>query len=91
MQMRAVAEKAIRLDPTLERSAPGAGDGLRARRAMDAFGKKLPLGRIEEGVHEMKIAEKADPLSPWVQSSLAGALLPAGRYEAAAAFKRSWT
>ncbi|MCU1236451.1 MAG: repeat-containing protein [Candidatus Solibacter sp.] len=44
----------------------------------------LPLGRIDEGVHEMQIAEKADPLSPWVQSSLAWALLSAGRYQEAA-------
>jgi Flp pilus assembly protein TadD len=28
----------------------------------------LPLGRIEEGVQEMQIAEKTDPLSPWVQN-----------------------
>ncbi|MBK5292079.1 MAG: tetratricopeptide repeat protein [Acidobacteriia bacterium] len=44
----------------------------------------LPLGRIEEGVHEMQIAEKTDPLSPWIRSSLAWALLSAGRYEEAA-------
>jgi tetratricopeptide (TPR) repeat protein len=44
----------------------------------------LPLGRIEEGIHEMQIAEKSDPLSPSVQSDLAWALLSAGRYEEAA-------
>jgi TolB-like protein/Tfp pilus assembly protein PilF len=44
----------------------------------------LPLGRLEEGVHEMQTAEKADPLSPAVQSSLGWALLSAGRYEEAA-------
>jgi TolB-like protein len=44
----------------------------------------LPLCRIEEGVHQMQIAEKADPLSPWVQSTLGSALLSAGRYEEAA-------
>jgi TolB-like protein len=44
----------------------------------------LPLGRIEEAVHAMKVAEKTDPLSPWVQSSLAWALLSAGRYDEAA-------
>jgi TolB-like protein/Flp pilus assembly protein TadD len=44
----------------------------------------LPLGRIKEGVHEMQLAEKTDPLSPWVQSSLAWALLSAGRYEESA-------
>jgi TolB-like protein len=48
------------------------------------LGVLLPLGRIEEGVHEMQIAAKADPLSPWVQSSLAWALLSTGRYEEAA-------
>jgi tetratricopeptide (TPR) repeat protein len=50
------------------------------------LGLLLPLGRIEEGVHEMQIAEKTDPLSPWVQSSLAWALLSAGRYEEAASY-----
>ena len=44
----------------------------------------LPLGRIEEGVKEMQIAEKSDPLSPFIQSSLAWPLLSAGRYEEAA-------
>ena len=44
----------------------------------------LPLGRIEEGVHETQLAEKTDPLSPHVQSQLAFALLSAGRYEEAA-------
>ncbi len=44
----------------------------------------LPLGRIEEGVREMQIAEKNDPLSRSVQSSLAGALLSGGRYDEAA-------
>jgi TolB-like protein/Flp pilus assembly protein TadD len=44
----------------------------------------LPLGRIDEGIHQMQIAEKTDPLSPWVQSSLGWALLSAGRYEEAA-------
>jgi tetratricopeptide (TPR) repeat protein len=44
----------------------------------------LPLGRIEEAIHEMQIAEKTDPLSPWVQSGLASALLSTGRYEEAA-------
>jgi TolB-like protein/Flp pilus assembly protein TadD len=44
----------------------------------------LPLGRIEEGVHEMRTAEKTDPLSPSVQNTLSWALLSAGRYEEAA-------
>jgi adenylate cyclase len=44
----------------------------------------LPLGRIEEGVHQMRIAEKTDPLSPTVQNILSSVLLSAGRYEEAA-------
>ncbi len=44
----------------------------------------LPLGRIEEAVQQERIAEKADPLSREVQSSLAYVLLSAGRYDEAA-------
>ena len=44
----------------------------------------LPLGRIEEAIHQMQIAEKTDPLSPTLQSDLAWALMSAGRYEEAA-------
>ena len=44
----------------------------------------LPLGRIEEGIHEMRIAEKADPLSPSVQSGLGTLLLSGGRFQEAA-------
>ncbi len=44
----------------------------------------LPLGRIEEGVQQMRIAAKADPLSRRVQSALGIALLFAGRYDEAA-------
>src|SRR6185436_4102392 len=44
----------------------------------------LPLGRIEEGVRQMRIAEKTDPLSPTVQNILGSALLSTGRYEEAA-------
>src|SRR5215510_13415337 len=44
----------------------------------------LPLGRIEEGVHEMRIAEKTDPLSPAVQRYLGWILTSAGRYDEAA-------
>lgn len=66
------------------------------RRAIDLDGSRsesrdhfalyllLPLGRIEEAVQQERIAEKADPLSPKVQSSLAYVLLSAGRYEEAA-------
>ena len=31
----------------------------------------LPLGRIDEAVHQMRLAEKADPLSPSIQQRLA--------------------
>jgi serine/threonine-protein kinase len=44
----------------------------------------LPLGRIGEAVHEMTIAEQADPLSPWIQYTLAWVLLSNGSYEEAA-------
>jgi tetratricopeptide (TPR) repeat protein len=44
----------------------------------------LPLGRIEEGVHQMRLAEKTDPLSSTVQQFLSGALLSTGRFEEAA-------
>jgi TolB-like protein/Flp pilus assembly protein TadD len=44
-----------------------------------------PLGRIDEAVREMHIAEKADPLSPLIQERLGLTLVAAGRYEEAAA------
>jgi len=44
----------------------------------------LPLGRIEEAVQQLRIAEKTDPLSPQVHAALGSALLSAGRYEEAA-------
>ena len=44
----------------------------------------LPLGRIEEAVQQMRIAEKSDPLSPLVQSRFAHALLSAGHDNEAA-------
>jgi TolB-like protein/Flp pilus assembly protein TadD len=44
-----------------------------------------PLGRIDEAVHEMRLAEKADPLSPAIQDHLAHTLISAGKYDAAAA------
>jgi len=44
----------------------------------------LPLGRTEEAVQEMRIAQKTDPLSPSVQSDLGFVLLAAGRFEEAA-------
>jgi TolB-like protein/Flp pilus assembly protein TadD len=44
----------------------------------------LPLGRLEEGLHELRVAEKADPLSSEVHLHLAVTLLAAGRYDEAA-------
>jgi serine/threonine-protein kinase len=49
-----------------------------------AFALLFPLGRIEEGIHEMRIAEKADPLSPSAQSGLGTLLLSGGRFQEAA-------
>jgi Flp pilus assembly protein TadD len=49
--------------------------------AMDLL---LPLGRVEEAVGQMWIAEKADPLSREVQSALGYVLLSAGRFDEAA-------
>ena len=44
----------------------------------------LPLGRIDEGVRQMRIAEKRDPVSPYVQAILAWVLISSGRYDEAA-------
>jgi TolB-like protein/Flp pilus assembly protein TadD len=44
----------------------------------------LPLGRIEEALHELRVAEKTDSLSPLVQFELAYVLISAGRYDEAA-------
>ena len=45
----------------------------------------LPLGRIEEAVRELRLAEKADPLSPIARTSLQRALASAGRFDEAEA------
>ena len=44
----------------------------------------LPLGRIDEALRELRKAERADPLSPFIQQRLADMLIIAGRYEEAA-------
>jgi serine/threonine-protein kinase len=44
----------------------------------------LPLGRIEEALNQLRVAEKTDPLSPEVHSQLAWVLISAGRYDEAA-------
>jgi tetratricopeptide (TPR) repeat protein len=46
----------------------------------------LPLGRIEEALHQLHVAEKADPLSTPVHAQLAYLLLSAGRYDEAAGY-----
>jgi TolB-like protein len=43
----------------------------------------LPLGRIEEAMEQVQAAEKADPLSPRVQSLFAHVLIGAGRFDEA--------
>ena len=45
----------------------------------------LPLGRIDEAVGQLRLAAKADPLSPFIQQRLAAMLMIAGRYDEAAA------
>jgi Flp pilus assembly protein TadD len=45
----------------------------------------LPLGRIDEAVHQMRLAVKADPLSALIQQGFAFALVSAGKFEEAAA------
>ena len=44
----------------------------------------LPLGRIDQAIQQLRIAEKNDPLSPFVQFWLGDALADAGRNEEAA-------
>ena len=106
-QMRAAAEKAIRLDPLLAEAHDALGmvyarDGQWAQsehsfrraieldpsnsRTYDDFSTwlLLPLGRIDEAVRQMRLAEKADPLSPNIQQRLGIILISAGRYDEAA-------
>jgi Flp pilus assembly protein TadD len=43
----------------------------------------LPLGRIEDAIRELRLAEALDPLSPQTHNLLALALTSAGRYDEA--------
>ena len=43
----------------------------------------LPLGRIDEAIHELRIAEEIDPLSPHTHVALSWALRAAGRFDEA--------
>jgi TolB-like protein/Flp pilus assembly protein TadD len=49
-----------------------------------AFFLLWPLGRIEEALQQMRVAEKVDPLSHEIERDLAYALIPVGRYNEAA-------
>ncbi len=44
------------------------------------------LGRVEEALHQLRIAEKNDPLSPQLQFNLGWLLIAAGRYDEAAGY-----
>jgi len=46
----------------------------------------FPLGRIEEAIHQLRVAEKADQLSPDVHFAMGMVLLSAGRYDGAAGY-----
>jgi len=43
----------------------------------------FPLGRVEEAITQLRIAEKTDPLAPRIQDYLAYALIAARRYDEA--------
>jgi TolB-like protein len=43
----------------------------------------MPLGRIDEAIQQLRIAERSDPLSHQVQEAFGDVLLSAGRYEEA--------
>jgi TolB-like protein len=44
------------------------------------------LGRVEEALHQLRIAEKNDPISPQLQFNLGWLLISAGRYDEAAKY-----
>ncbi|MEO7653725.1 MAG: tetratricopeptide repeat protein, partial [Bryobacteraceae bacterium] len=48
----------------------------------------LPLGRFEEALHQLRIAEEIDLLSPRVHFELGRLLISAGRYEEGASYCR---
>ena len=67
--------RAIELDPGS--SASHTGFALNLLRS---------LGRVEEALHQLRIAEKNDPLSPQLQFALGWLLISAGRYDEAARY-----
>jgi tetratricopeptide (TPR) repeat protein len=44
------------------------------------------LGRVEDALHQLRLAEKNDPLSPLIQFNLGWSLISAGRYGEAAGY-----
>ena len=66
--------RAIELDPNSSDSRIGFAYFLRC------------LGRVEEALHQLRIAEKNDPLSPRLQFNLGWLLISAGRYDEAARY-----
>jgi tetratricopeptide (TPR) repeat protein len=64
--------RAIEIDPNLSFA-----------RGSLAWSFLMPLGRIEDGVRELRAAESNDPLSAIAQFDLANALLSAGQYDQA--------
>ena len=69
-----------------EKASAARSSSTPAARSRTVFARNLllPLGRIEEALHQLRVAEKADPLSPEVHLRLAYVLTSAGRYDEAA-------
>jgi len=70
-----IFQRAIELDPGS--SASHTGFALYLLRS---------LGRVEEALDQLRIAEKNDPLSPQLQFNLGNLLISAGRYNEAASY-----
>jgi tetratricopeptide (TPR) repeat protein len=48
-----------------------------------------PLGRMEEALQKLRIAQKSDPLSPHILDNLASALIAVGQYDEAASYREN--
>jgi tetratricopeptide (TPR) repeat protein len=72
-QSEAAFRRAIELDP-----------GRSMSRVHYALNRIFPLGRVAEAVEQLRVAERADPLSPEVRFNLAYLLTAAGRFDEAA-------
>ncbi len=68
-------QRAIELDPNSSASHTGY-----------ALYLLWSVGRVEEALHELRLAEKNDPLSPQLQFDLGWSLISAGRYDEAARY-----